>query len=1078
MSEHTLFETGQRVRLPGQTQYVTVDDCRQTTGGWRLYLLDERGDITRHDLTTEQAVQVTVLAPDGNGSPHLLLAALWTEWMRAATLDAKATALATSPLRPYAHQTNAVYGAMLPQPRLRFLLADEPGTGKTIMAGLYLREMQRLGLVRRALVVTPAHLVSKWQADFERFFGGGLRRIRAATVHEGGLETAHDLWIVSLELAAVNPNVQEAIRPDRAGWDVVVFDEAHRLTPTAQALWRVGKLLAGNTPRALLMTATPHRGKDTLFRSLMHLVDPEVYEEPSSQETGQNNDRLTRPGRVHFLRRMKEDLLDYDGATRLFKGRHAQNEAVALGSTEAAYYAEALGLVDKYFPFNAVPLARMVYGKRAASSLHALHETLKRRREGMDSALPTAAALEADPDSEDVAAQDEARVVHEASRAARAEKSDLADIIGRLGKTLVDSHYLPSKWPRLTAVCLAAHGIQPGNGEQAVLFTEYADTADWLVARLRGAGYSAERYSGRDNHPERDAIRTRFEQRDFQIFVSTDAGNEGIDLQTAHVLVNWDIPWSLVRLEQRMGRIHRVGQTRDVELFNLVATDTREGAVLQVLLENFTIAANRLDGKIFDSLSVVAERVGVDLDKMLTQTYGEDDGRQVALKAAQAITAAQIEAAAKQAAQEEEVLKTTVDIASAVAALQRETLERINPRIVEAFLSRLTLTGFVQTEMHAAGEGLFLLTRTDGKVLPPELKGAGVVGESRALVASSGAALAAARAGGVQVAQAVSLGPSEAAFRALVADLQTELRPALFQGGTLVDPTSATGYDLYLYEAPVSESGGRRKTMWPFLLRVDDTGARPVRWELLANLDVGASPASATPPHPIRDTDAQNRALLLVREEETRRRAALAEWLAAADRELQRVPSALSSGIGDPTRRQATRDRLRKAVESRLAELRAMAEVVIGEPTRVGWARVLPAGPPKTASEADSEDIAVKYIAALLRADKWAVADVQTEGRGYDLHATKGRKQRCVEVKGVWQSAGSSGIRLTGNEVLMARQFGSDYVLYVVDHCANGHGTLFGVYENPTEVFGGLMKDVTVYQVPGSALSAARDEPK
>jgi len=135
---------------------------------------------------------------------------------------------------------------MLPQPLLRFLLADEPGTGKTIMAGLYLREMQRLGLVQRAIIVCPANLTSKWVADFRRFLGGGLRHLTANTVREEAV-SSHDLWVVSLELAAVNPAVQEAIRPDRAGWDLVIFDEAHRLTPTATSFHQVGRLLAKNT---------------------------------------------------------------------------------------------------------------------------------------------------------------------------------------------------------------------------------------------------------------------------------------------------------------------------------------------------------------------------------------------------------------------------------------------------------------------------------------------------------------------------------------------------------------------------------------------------------------------------------------------------------------------------------------------------------------------------------------------------------------------------------------------------------------------------------------------------------------
>ena len=158
----------------------------------------------------------------------------------------------------------------------------------------------------------------------------------------------------------------------------MIFDEAHRLTPTAVRYHRVGRMLAHNTKRALLMTATPHRGNERLFRSLMHLVDPEVFPEPGDAD-GESSYRL-RPGPLHFLRRMKEEIVDLDGATKLFKPREARNVPVPLNATERAFYDEALDRVDRFFPSVATTLAKMVYGKRASSSLYALAETLRRRR--------------------------------------------------------------------------------------------------------------------------------------------------------------------------------------------------------------------------------------------------------------------------------------------------------------------------------------------------------------------------------------------------------------------------------------------------------------------------------------------------------------------------------------------------------------------------------------------------------------------------------------------------------------------------------------------------------------------------
>ncbi|MFB4271350.1 SNF2-related protein [Nonomuraea sp. GTA35] len=182
-------------------------------GDWTLILVDDQGVL--HDLSVPAGSDIVrLISIDGGADSARVLAGMWTRWMAAAATNAESSAIASTQLKPYAHQTTAVYGAMLPQPLLRFLLADEPGTGKTIMAGLYLREMQRLGLVRRAIVVCPANLATKWVADFGRFLGGGLRQLTANTVREDAVG-GHDLWVVSLELAAINPAVQDAIRPDR-----------------------------------------------------------------------------------------------------------------------------------------------------------------------------------------------------------------------------------------------------------------------------------------------------------------------------------------------------------------------------------------------------------------------------------------------------------------------------------------------------------------------------------------------------------------------------------------------------------------------------------------------------------------------------------------------------------------------------------------------------------------------------------------------------------------------------------------------------------------------------------------------
>lgn len=783
-----MYASGERVRVhkDGVPDLATVRAAVPSgdASGWTLFLLDDDGGIHEIELTADDTHTVTKIQTNGAADSARVLAGMWTRWMSAAATNAESSAIASTQLRPYAHQTTAVYGAMLPQPLLRFLLADEPGTGKTIMAGLYLREMQRLGLVQRAIIVCPANLTSKWVADFRRFLGGGLRHLTANTVREEAV-SSHDLWVVSLELAAVNPAVQEAIRPDRAGWDLVIFDEAHRLTPTATSFHQVGRLLAKNTPRALLMTATPHRGKEWLFRHLLHLVDPAIYPDPGADP----NIALPplRPGPTHFLRRMKEDLVDYDGKTRLFKGRTARNYRVPLSTLEFGYYQAALDMVDQYFPPTSQPLARMVYGKRAASSLWSLVETLRRRAAHMGEMSEAEAALQADREHEgDESEADEAKVVHAGSTASRAERSAIKTLIDQISASVKDPAWQPSKWKRLVDSCLAKNGITPGNSEQAVVFTEYADTAQWITDRLRAAGYSTRMYSGRQNNAERDAVRLAFMRSEFQIIVTTDAGDEGIDLRAAHVLINYDIPWSLVRLEQRMARIHRVGQQHEVFLYNLVATDTREGNTLFVLLDNFVNAANELRGQMFDSLSAVAEITGVDYEKWLTDLYGNDDTKkQAAIAAATAVQAHDLTRAERQVQDTERRLASQVDAIAALTLLQRDLFARINPAIVESYLDRLSAAHLLNAQPTAAGPGFRQLTATTGH-LPHSLGGG-----SGMFVATSGDVIRD-NASNIDTAGMVTLGPGEPAFTDLIRAAAHDLAPDLHQGGAVEDPTSLT----------------------------------------------------------------------------------------------------------------------------------------------------------------------------------------------------------------------------------------------------------------------------------------------
>lgn len=1075
------FDDGDRVRLPGEGTVVTVDMAKsRPDGGVSLIVLDG-GEYRRVELTATEADKIVLLSPDGAAAPERTLAALWSQWMMQEAESDLGTALGSAPLMQYLHQHQAVYGAMLPQPMLRFLLADEPGTGKTIMAGLYLTEASRLGIVNRALVVCPAHLVGKWQDDFSRFFGVELRRITNDTVRERALESSpHPFWVVSLHLASSNPQVREAVDPDVAGWDLVVADEAHRLTPTATTYFQVGLTVVAKAPRALLMTATPHRGSEWLFRSLMHLTDPRVFPLPSEPGDGGGLQRL-RPGSVHFLRRMKEGLVDIDGVTPLFKKRTAHNITVPLNLPEKVIYDQAQALVDDYFPANAVGLGRMVYGKRAASSLYALRETLRRRSARMGTPEhpdETEGVSEEDADERELV-----RIAHIESRSARQERREIAELVELIDREMAKIEVPVSKWPRLKQEVLEPHAVSPGGDEQLVVFTEYADTAHWLSERFRECGYSTEMYSGRQTHAEREDIRARFIAGVFQVIVSTDAGNEGIDLQSARVLVNWDVPWSLVTLEQRLGRIHRVGQTDDVDLFNLIAIDTREGDAHATLLDNLVAAANELDGKIFDSLALVGELLlsdsaGVDrLEELLSSLYQPGADSEAVHSAIRAMTRERFRQQHETIRKEEQSLETMVDIGSAIASANQQRLNGINPDVVERYLNRLNDAGLIRLTLPAAADrGLFYIG-------PAEL--AQPVGKAgRALVATSGGAKRdAVRQGASSAEQAITLGPNDKAFRDLVAQASERLQSALYQGGSLNDPNAITDYRLFCFALTVNQGrtsaqppNWRRQNTWSYLVKIDATGSRTVPWETLANLEASETAAKENQ-HPGDLANAEAQAFHEADKDEKARRAELEAWLTHASIQLQKLPNDITDGIVDPEESTAARRSVDRAVKERIEALKESTDFEVGKIELIGWAHVTATATPDTAGEdPDSEIVAMRHVTSLLNDDGWRVADVHNERLGYDLKATRGSKFRAVEVKGIKGSAATTGIKVTGAELATAGILGSDYWLYVVDNCADGKGQLFHAWPDPAAKFADATRDIAELRINGSDLRKAKGD--
>jgi len=852
-----------------------------------------------------------------------------------------------------------------------------------------------------------------------------------------------------------------------ASWSLVVFDEAHRLTPTSQYL-DAARQAADAAHHLLLLTATPHRGNEHFFRALLNLLEPELY--PWSPEATDSGAGTLHPSELHFLRRMKEDLRGFDDEP-LFPPRYAEVLSVGLSGVEQDVYDAVMSYVDEWYAERGM-LARSIYGKRSASSVTAVCETLRRRREALSASqagrvAPVAprgfeldgfvgAALE-----DDEAWQDAERSVVEArSRDRRSELRAVDVLLRRVEAVLTDGQW-PAKWAATRAL-LAQHEIRPGSG-QLLVFTEFVDTARWLARLFAGAGFSTEVLEGGTPPEERDELQRRFLSGAFQVLVSTDAGGEGIDLQSAHVMVNWDIPWSLVRLEQRMGRLHRIGQTQPVHIYHLVALGTREGRVQERVLENLTAAARALRGRVYDILDATAARAGLSFARLLARAQASE----AAASATEAVvpSAETLRAQAEELTAEEDRLRTTVDQAEARQRFAADEVEAINPVIVEGFLCQLAAAESWQVARGPA-DGLLLL-RTAG-ALPAELGGG-----STALVSADGRAVRRAYESGVDTHSVITLGPTEPAFGALV-ERAVAFEGELRQGAAVEDPGALSGYLLFAYAAEAELHDGVRPERRPLLslVRVSADEGFPLAWESVLRLRPDDPPASV--PQPAARQLAGEAGQRAIQREGELLREERVGWVDKARADLDDIEGRYQRQIRSYP--DAQRGRLRAAFteqkRKRLAQLDRMGRVIPTPAGLVGWVEVRGTGSPaEVGTDPDSERTAVGVVWDELAARGFQIDDRQHVGVGYDLlarHQATG-EHRLVEVKGQARQLGP--VTLEQHEWAQAQQREAVYWLYVVTACATAP-TITVRVRDPAGFFAGP-KVIQRFQIPLSELRRA-----
>ncbi|MEU7329802.1 DEAD/DEAH box helicase [Streptomyces parvus] len=541
-------------------------------------------------------------------------------------------AVATSDVQPLPHQIRAVYGELIPRMPLRFLLADDPGAGKTIMAGLYMKELLLRDDVRRCLIVAPGGLVDQWQDEL--FFKFGLRfdlltnQLADSQLHLNVFE-AHPLLIARMDQLSRNEHLKAQLK--ETGWDLIVVDEAHRMgghyfggKVEKTKRFQLGEMLGEITRHLLLMTATPHSGKEEDFQLFLTLLDPDRFEgrQKHSADVG------------GIMRRMiKEDLLTFEGR-KLFPERLAETVPYELTALEydlyedvTHYVREGMNRADRIGGTrkNTVGFALTVLQRRLASSPEAIYRSLVRRTERLEGrkreilagtcreSLPTVDLGSFDHEDFDAKEiEDLEEELLDAATAARtveeldAELVELRALVGTAQR--VRDAGTDRKWTELSAL-LRDHALvtdSEGDPRKLIVFTEHRDTLRYLQAKissLLGRGDAVKAIHGGVRRAERWQITEEFtKNRDVQILLATDAAGEGLNLQAAHLMINYDLPWNPNRIEQRFGRIHRIGQEEVCRLWNLVASNTREGEVFTRLLEKLDQMRETYGGKVFDVL--------------------------------------------------------------------------------------------------------------------------------------------------------------------------------------------------------------------------------------------------------------------------------------------------------------------------------------------------------------------------------------------------------------------------------------------------------------------------------------------
>ena len=1103
-----MIEVGNIIKNLSASESVVIDKIKKLGSKYSLSFTG----VNSHKqgskiLDASQMDALQVLASDGefnfSGNPEKFILFAEAERINSAYQFDPLFAINCSVVDPLPHQVEAVYKFLLPQPRIRFLLADDTGAGKTIMTGLLLKELLMRRIVERILIITPGGLTKQWQEDemgvkFNIPFKLVNREVFSSepTVFQTSNHVVASIDFISKE------DVLHVL--SQTSWDIIIFDEAHKLSAYEYGIktyrskrYEAAHVLSKQCEHLLLLTATPHRGRKDTFKLLMQLLDEDIF--ATDDLAAERVRELSHDGcNKFFIRRLKEDMKDWDGKP-LYKDRYTKTVSYNLTYEEKHLY----DAVTEYLTVRKeqaaeaknihVSLALQVMQRRLVSSIYAIRNTLRKRwlaLQGLADELDKNPSLwkqrvklddmdvdnldefdELDDEERDaldnIMADPKKLKLFTTSKSIAEIKQEAAEVkrLYEMANTLFNQQKEEQKYRELKLL-LTSQGVV--EGEKLVIFTEHKDTLLYLQERLSNNGYTVATIHGGMTVDERREAQCRFMTPDVQILICTDAAGEGINLQFCRLLINWDIPWNPNRLEQRMGRIHRYGQQSDVIVFNMVASNTREGQVLKKLLSKLDIIREQLgDDRVYDVIQDVLK--GVSLDNIICSVL---DGRESELDRFIDKDDKELSDIFKKSIDEQDrsIAHTEVDYHDAQRLKEDSDERRLQPIYIKQFFERAFR--YLGGEYDEVAESIFQITQIP-EVLAKRLK------DEHRIYAENLKSLyfffdkhryLEYERTNAQYGKAHYINPGNALFDTLIDCVRDSYREEMLKGTVLVSPEDKYPYFAYFVKNQIQDNRPTQdgdpnianELLSLVCQQVNGNFERTSPAKLLDLCPPTAFAKVVTPPASSSEDEVMEWAFehqteplfaetveRVRKDNESRRQYledAFEQVILDVQGEINELQGKALMSDDEKTQQKLQAKELRLAElkqrkQERLEQMNHSAELFAVEPKVLGCAYVVPLNQVEyqqsygMSRDDEVEHIAMQRVMEYERQQGREPKDVSADNVGYDIRSlSPDGSKRYIEVKG---RSGTDGVMLSENEMNRLAQLGNKAWLYIVTDCAS-----------------------------------------